>query len=64
MDSKKQRIFEKYLAGKELEEHEHNWLEEIDWHPVDELEFHKNFGKNLESAMKSGSRKIKGLQEL
>jgi hypothetical protein len=64
LDSKKQGILEKYLAGKELSEHECNWLEKIDWHPVDELEYRKGFAENLDSAMKSGSRKIRGLHEL
>ncbi|MCX6802495.1 MAG: hypothetical protein NT067_05300 [Candidatus Diapherotrites archaeon] len=64
MEFKKQDILEKYLAGKELSEHECNWLEKIDWHPVDELDYCKDFAANLDSAMKSGSRKIKGLHEL
>jgi 8-oxo-dGTP pyrophosphatase MutT (NUDIX family) len=64
LESKKKDILEKYLAGKEIEDHEWNWLEKIDWHPVDELEFHAKFRENLDSAMKSGSRKIRGLHEL
>ncbi len=55
---KKLEIIEKYLEGKKLTKEDIEFMEEIDWHPVDEMEIKPDFAKSLKEASKGKTKKI------
>ncbi|MBU0757641.1 MAG: hypothetical protein KKF44_06230 [Nanoarchaeota archaeon] len=43
----KRRIFEEYLKSRKLSQEDQDFCDEIDWHPVDELELKEEFVEKL-----------------
>ncbi len=56
---RKFEILEKYMVTREVSDKDWEWMEKIDWHPVDELELKESFVKELEKANRKKSKKIK-----
>jgi hypothetical protein len=48
--ARKKKIFNKYIKKESLTKDDYGFLEEIDWHPADELPFKKEFIKELKKA--------------
>ena len=64
IEIKKAEIFNKYAKKQELSEEEYNFLEEIDWHPVDELSLKDSFVKELKRADNEKRIKLKSIKNL
>ncbi|MBI2529750.1 MAG: hypothetical protein HYW05_01230 [Candidatus Diapherotrites archaeon] len=61
---KKLEILQKYMERKPITEEEWDWMDEIDWHPVDEMNYKPEFVKEAMQASKSRPKRIKSLDEL
>ncbi len=61
---KKLEILEKYLEKKHINKEEWAWMDEIDWHPIDEKEYKPEFVKDVLNADKSRSKKVERLEDL
>ncbi|MFH1256835.1 MAG: hypothetical protein V1494_06105 [Candidatus Diapherotrites archaeon] len=61
---RKVEILQKYLERKPISAEEWKWMDEMDWHPVDAMNYKPEFVKEVQNAGKSKSRKIKSLSEL
>jgi len=64
IEIKKAEIFNKYVKKQELSEDEYNFLEEIDWHPVDEFPLKDSFVKELKRADNEKRIKLKSIRHL
>ncbi|MEW6328845.1 MAG: hypothetical protein AB1468_01880, partial [Candidatus Micrarchaeota archaeon] len=57
-------ILEKYLDKNEFSDEDLRWMEEHDWHPVDEKRLKREFVSTLEKTRKGSFKKISSLEEL
>ena len=60
----KLEILEKYLDKIPLADEDKEWMEEHDWHPVDERDFQPGFAMELEKISRGKFRKISSLAEI
>ena len=60
----KQALMKKYSKKESFTQEELDWMEETDWHPVDEMGLKPQFIKKLEEAEKRKSIKGKTIEEL
>ena len=60
----KKLIFENYLKTGTVTDEEWKFCEKIDWHPVDELPFRKEFLEKLKSVKKEKSIRIKSVSDI
>lgn len=59
IDLKKKELFEKYVKKQKINDEEYLFMENIDWHPVDELKIKKEVIDELRKSKKLSSKKIK-----
>lgn len=52
----KKEIFESYIKTGELSDEDEGFCEEMDWHPVDELELKEEFVKRLKKKSKEPAK--------
>jgi hypothetical protein len=55
---KKKEIFEKYAKSQKITKEEQEFMEKIDWHPVDELPIKKEYAEKLLKKSKTTSKNI------
>jgi hypothetical protein len=58
IELKKKEIFEKYAKKQKINEKEYDFMEKIDWHPVDELPIKKEYAEKILKKNKTTSKKI------
>ncbi len=57
-------LLEKYLDKEPFSNEERVWMEEHDWHPVDEREFQRDLVSKVEKMRGGRFRKIASVSEL
>ncbi|MDP3741814.1 MAG: hypothetical protein Q8R15_00705 [Candidatus Micrarchaeota archaeon] len=60
----KLEILRKYIDKEPFAESELQWMDENDWHPVDEKRLKQNFITSIEKASKEKSKKLSSVDEL
>jgi len=55
VELRKLSIFKKYMDKEPISEKDWAWMDEHDWHPVDELPMKKEYIKSLKASMKEKS---------
>jgi hypothetical protein len=58
IELKKKEIFEKYVKQQKITKEEQEFMENIDWHPVDELPIKKEYANKITKKSKTTSKKI------
>ena len=61
---KKLDLLRKFIDKEPLSEADFVWMDENDWHPVDEMELKREFVAKIEKRSKGKFRKIKNIKEL
>jgi len=61
---KKLSLLRKFVDKEPLSEDDFVWMDEHDWHPVDEMNFKPEFIREVTKREKGKFRKIKGIKEL
>lgn len=61
IEIKKKELFEKYAKKQKLEKEDYEFMEKIDWHPVDELPLKKEYVTKLTKQSKTISKKINNI---
>ncbi len=61
---KKLEILQKYVERKPISEAEWKWMDEIDWHPVDERNYKPGFAEKAIKQAAAKGKKIKSLDDL
>jgi len=64
IDIRKAEIFNKYVKKEELTKEDYNFIEEIDWHPVDELPLKKEFVKDMKKSDSEKRVAVKNVDDL
>ena|SRR3989344_5452556 len=62
-ESMKKEIFEEYIKTGKLSNDNEKFCEEIDWHPVDELEIREEYIEKLKKQIKKSPDKPMTLEE-
>lgn len=60
----KAELLQKFLHKERFSQFEEEWMEEHDWHPVDEMQLKPEFIKRVQASRKEHSKKIKNVSEL
>lgn len=60
----KKLIFDNYIQTGSITDHEWEFCEKIDWHPVDELPLREEFVKKLNGIKKEKGIKFNSIKEL
>ncbi len=60
---KKLEILQKYMEKKPLSEEEWRWMDNIDWHPVDEMEYKRQFIEEMKRLEKEPTIKVKNIKK-
>ncbi len=65
IELKKEELFNRYMKKEKLSDKAHKWMEEIDWHPVDELELKDVFVKEIKKIkIENKNRKITKIKDI
>ncbi|MEW6295759.1 MAG: hypothetical protein AB1467_05730 [Candidatus Diapherotrites archaeon] len=61
---RKLEIMQKYMEKKEIADEDWKWMDSIDWHPVDEMNYKKSFIERIKKAQKEKAIKVGSVDKL
>ena len=63
-EMRKLELLKKYVEKEPFTEEDWKWMDENDWHPVDEKEMKLSFVKEVKRREKEKARRVKDIKEL
>lgn len=63
-EMKKLQLLKKYVEKEPFTDEDWKWMDDNDWHPVDEKEMKLSYVKEIQKRSKEKARKVKNIDEL